>query len=152
MVNGNELKKAIDDMETDECKKDMKKFVSRKEYEVVFNVFKDELRDRKFETVRVRQRLMSHLNWTYATFFTAFMVFLGVLNGLAGAFMFFHATTTVDMNDKTNIGFAVNDFPYAIPTVYFIILWIVMFIVIVYLYFYGLSKIEDMTVCSKESD
>lgn len=149
---GEDLRKAIDDAEADECKKDMKKFVSRKEHEAVVNGFIQELRDRKWETIDVRRRLMYHLYWTYATFFTAFMVFLGILNFLAGAYMFFHDAIAVGDDGIERAWFAVNDFPYIILTGYFIILWIVMFIVIVILYIIGLSKIEDMTLLSKESD
>lgn len=152
MVNGNELKKAIDDMETDECKKDMKKFVSRKLHDEEVDALKKGIRESEYKTYKVRRRLMSHLYWTYATFFTAFMVFMGILNGLAGAYMFFHHTITIGDDGIERTWFAVNDFPYAIPTYYFIILWLVMFIVIVILSILGLSKIEDMTVCSKESD
>jgi hypothetical protein len=93
-----------------------------------------------------------HLYWTYASLWTALLVFFGVLNFFAGAFMFFHATEVLDVDGVMKKSFALNDFQYAIPTGYFVILWALMFVLLVVVGWWGLCEIEDSTMHHRDED
>ena len=79
---------------------------------------KDELRETKNKLEKTRQKLNGHLYYTYGISWAVLMFIVAVLHGLAGWFMFFHKGMVV------------------------FVIWVIIFVVIVWFYFFGLHEIK----------
>jgi hypothetical protein len=136
---GEDLRKAIDDAEADECKKNMKKFVSKKEHDEIVGKLNENISIINSKEWKTRKRLASHLFWTYGIFWTLLWIIISVAHFFAGAYQFFYH----EIESDGTVVPSVIESPYPVSTYYFIILWIALFFVYVFAWWIGLKMIDD---------